>query len=255
MWFNADCSAEVPGTDSFQTALRVWIDKPHTINRRLTGVKPLRERVIKPTLLNSDDASTTLTEHINAVDVDGLDSVLEQLTDRPECPWKDASEIVGYVLERELLPKQIDLSPSITYRLRLSDDSRIHLEFFKFKCEDEVSGASWLKEHVLPKVTKWACSEPMTKGKQLVVPSLSQVPIEKYNTMYFNLKKKYGKHLCKIWPETTDPLKYVYEDIAIASYLLAVWDEEKQNGRDEAPTFIDVGCGNGLLVYLLAAEG
>lgn len=281
MWFNADCSAEVPGLDSFQTALRVWIEKPHTINRRLTGVKPLRERVIKPALLNSDDASTTLTEHISAVDADGLDSVLEQLTDRTECPWKDASEIVGYVLERELLPKQIDrfspvrevvmvfgdsavfynasktsaVSPNITYRLRLSDDFRIHLEFFKFKCEDEVSGASWLKEHILPKVTKWACSEPMTKGKQLAVPSLSQVPIEKYNTMYFNLKKKYGKHLCKIWPETTDPLKYVYEDIAIASYLLAIWDEEMQHGRDEAPTFIDVGCGNGLLVYLLAAEG
>ncbi|EEC00704.1 conserved hypothetical protein, partial [Ixodes scapularis] len=85
--------------------------------------------------------------------------------------------------------------------------------------------------------------------------SLNQVCIERYNAIYFNLKKKHGKHLCKIWPETTDPLKYVYEDISIASYLLTLWEQEKDEGASEPPTFVDVGCGNGLLVYLLAAEG
>lgn len=281
MWSDVQCSAEVPNEECFRTALKVWIDKPHTINRRLTGIKPLCERRLKPSVENCDCELSALTEKLISATPDRVRGLLEPVTDVPDCSWKDASDIAGYVLERDLLPKQIDrfspvkevvivlsssavfynisrtpaVSPTVTYRLRLDKDLRIHLEFFNSKCEDEASGATWLKEYVLPKVTKWACAEPVAKGKQLIVPSLSQVCIEKYNAIYFDLKKKYGKHLCKIWPESTDPLKYVYEDIAIASYLLALWDQEKQAGCDRRPTFIDVGCGNGLLVYLLTAEG
>ncbi|KAK8773064.1 hypothetical protein V5799_012401 [Amblyomma americanum] len=246
MWFDAERSEEVPSEDCFRIALKVWIDKPHTINRRLNGIKPVSERRLKPAVLDSDDTLTTLTERLSSVNIDGLPGLLEYFTHVSECSWKGATDIAGYILERDLLPKQIDkfsplrevvtvfsesavfynisktpaVSPSVVYRLRFGNDSRIHLDLFKSNSEDEVSGASWLKDHVLPKVAKWACSEPLAKGSQLVVPSLSQVPIEKYSTIYFNLKKKYGKHLCEIWPETTDPLKYVYEDIAIASYLL-----------------------------------
>lgn len=54
--------------------------------------------------------------------------------------------------------------------------------------------------------------------------------------------------LLQIWPENTDPFKFVYEDIAIATYLLILWGDKKQN-------FIDMGCGNGLLVYILTCEG
>lgn len=53
----------------------------------------------------------------------------------------------------------------------------------------------------------------------------------------------------QIWPECTDPGKFVYEDIAIATYLLLLWEEYGSQ------TFVDVGCGNGLLVYILTMEG
>lgn len=43
-------------------------------------------------------------------------------------------------------------------------------------------------------------------------------------------------------------MKFVYEDIAIAAYLSLLWVNEKVN-------FIDLGCGNGLLVYILTEEG
>lgn len=45
----------------------------------------------------------------------------------------------------------------------------------------------------------------------------------------------------------------MYEDVAIATYLLLLWEDE-----DDAPrkkTFVDLGCGNGLLVYILTKEG
>jgi tRNASer (uridine44-2'-O)-methyltransferase len=63
--------------------------------------------------------------------------------------------------------------------------------------------------------------------------------------------------LLQIWPENTDPLKFVYEDVAIATYLLLLWEEERlQRGTpDVYQTFVDLGCGNGLLVHILNSEG
>ena len=64
-------------------------------------------------------------------------------------------------------------------------------------------------------------------------------------------------------PKITIPrLLLPCQDIAIASYLIALWThtgEYVRSSPDEpptrAPSFIDLGCGNGLLVALLAAEG
>lgn len=48
----------------------------------------------------------------------------------------------------------------------------------------------------------------------------------------------------------------MYEDVAIASYLLILWqDERKRLGTDRLQSFVDLGCGNGLLVYILSSEG
>ncbi|EAT33623.1 AAEL014096-PA, partial [Aedes aegypti] len=78
--------------------------------------------------------------------------------------------------------------------------------------------------------------------------------LEEYNRLYSELKSKYGTEMVKIWPETTDPRKYVYEDVAIATYLLLLWNREEL-GSDRLQSFVDIGCGNGLLVYILASEG
>lgn len=60
----------------------------------------------------------------------------------------------------------------------------------------------------------------------------------------------------QMWPEKTDPLKFVYEDIAIATYLILLWQQEREE-KDlvEYQSFVDLGCGNGLLVYILCGEG
>lgn len=58
------------------------------------------------------------------------------------------------------------------------------------------------------------------------------------------------------WPEKTDPAKFVYEDVAIATYLLLLWREERALTNSTAlQSFADLGCGNGLLVYILCGEG
>ena len=65
------------------------------------------------------------------------------------------------------------------------------------------------------------------------------------------MKDKYGRNLVADWPEVTDPQKFVFEDIAIAAYLLTIFSKSHKR----PVRFIDIGCGNGLLVYLLVKEG
>ncbi|KAG9247420.1 hypothetical protein BJ878DRAFT_414827 [Calycina marina] len=70
---------------------------------------------------------------------------------------------------------------------------------------------------------------------------------------YARLKKKYARTLIDGWVETTDPGKHVFEDLNIAAFLIELWaDTDKDN---PSPGFVDIGCGNGLLVHILLEEG
>jgi len=85
--------------------------------------------------------------------------------------------------------------------------------------------------------------------------TLSLISIIKYSKTYQMLKEKY-KDMIKVWPEVTDPEKFVYEDVAIAAYLLILWEEERaERGLTAKQSFVDLGCGNGLLVHILSTEG
>lgn len=77
---------------------------------------------------------------------------------------------------------------------------------------------------------------------------------ESYRNHFARLKKRYGLHWCKVWHEhaETDPVKFVYEEMSIAAYLIALFELEKPEKKQ---TFVDLGCGNGFLTYLLLEEG
>lgn len=109
----------------------------------------------------------------------------------------------------------------------------------------------WLTSDLLPKLLRWATECKSSEFKS----TLSLLPVEKYSLMYQQLKEKY-KAMVKVWPEVTDPEKFVYEDVAIATYLLVLWDEERaESGLTARQSFVDLGCGNGLLVHILTSEG
>ncbi|KAH3682689.1 hypothetical protein WICPIJ_006352 [Wickerhamomyces pijperi] len=74
-----------------------------------------------------------------------------------------------------------------------------------------------------------------------------------FQDRYISLKKKYSKILVDNWVESTDPGKHVFEDIAIAAFLIELWS--KIYPTKEEFEFRDLGCGNGLLVHLLISEG
>lgn len=86
---------------------------------------------------------------------------------------------------------------------------------------------------------------------------------------YTELKQRHAQRLCDRWVEKTEPSKHVFEDLGIAAFLIELWkdmygagkDLDDQDGdgpankRGAFPGFVDIGCGNGVLVDTLLREG
>ncbi|KAG5947688.1 hypothetical protein E4U60_002774 [Claviceps pazoutovae] len=79
------------------------------------------------------------------------------------------------------------------------------------------------------------------------------IPQARFQDRYAQLKGKYARHLVDTWAEVTDPGKHVFEDLGIAAFLMELWAGMYKDGP--FPGFVDIGCGNGLLVYILRQEG
>ncbi|OJA21322.1 hypothetical protein AZE42_03877 [Rhizopogon vesiculosus] len=103
------------------------------------------------------------------------------------------------------------------------------------------------------------------------------IPREVYQDVYLKMREHH-KELVNTWRETTDPLKHVFEDIGIATFLMLFWKDIFAASPDLGATavqglndiddgspwkswprpsrgFLDLGCGNGLLTHILSAEG
>lgn len=76
-----------------------------------------------------------------------------------------------------------------------------------------------------------------------------------FQNRYTKLKKKYSKFLIDNWIESTDPKKHVFEDISIAAFLIELWIKIYGIDFKQTMQFRDLGCGNGVLVYILISEG
>jgi len=112
---------------------------------------------------------------------------------------------------------------------------------------------AWVRDRLLPRLTGWADQGAVGNSG---AGSLQLVGVEEYTAEYCRMKTKYAKQITDHWEESSDPEKFVHEDLGIASYLLLLWRRQrKQNESSVLQTFVDLGCGNGLLVYLLSMEG
>ena len=92
---------------------------------------------------------------------------------------------------------------------------------------------------------------------------------QRVQNTYTELKIKHAKRLTDNWAEQTEPSKHVFEDLGIAAFLVELWKDmyrpakiPETNGKadykDERPLFpgfVDIGCGNGVLVDVLLREG
>jgi tRNASer (uridine44-2'-O)-methyltransferase len=81
------------------------------------------------------------------------------------------------------------------------------------------------------------------------------VPEHLVQNTYTRLKTKYASDLIARWVEKTDPAKHVFEDLSIAAFLIELWKKIYGSRPSDFPRFVDIACGNGVLVYILIMEG
>ncbi|KAL4917748.1 hypothetical protein BDW62DRAFT_218041 [Aspergillus aurantiobrunneus] len=105
------------------------------------------------------------------------------------------------------------------------------------------------------------------------------IPRHRVQDTYSRLKTKYAADLSARWVESTEPSKHVFEDLGVAAFLVELWrdmygcvpgDERQQqqqasipsdsefkqlHPKKQFPGFVDIACGNGVLVYILLSEG
>ncbi|KAG0232422.1 tRNA methyltransferase 44 [Actinomortierella wolfii] len=135
-------------------------------------------------------------------------------------------------------------------------------------------------KELFKKLFKWGVNTTKGYVKSKVQHDVL-VPKDLYVETYARLKEKHAKKWVENWPERTDAVKFVFEDIAIAAWLVALWQlerEQQQQSKEpseqsainkrpkldpevatvsvpEKQTFVDLGCGNGLLTHILNEEG
>jgi tRNASer (uridine44-2'-O)-methyltransferase len=111
----------------------------------------------------------------------------------------------------------------------------------------------WILKHLMKMTLKFCRGH--RDGYQKRVHHDLLIPKITFQDTYARLKEKYGFWV-KEWTEETDPSKHVFEDISIAAFLICLWEKENiEMQQTRKQRFVDVGCGNGFLVYVLASEG
>lgn len=284
-------SSEIIPREKFWNAIMVYHNRPHLINRRITAVSQvlfheigfhscvkLQELINRSNILyelrkleeinvnlitegflkeligpydkNIEIKKKTL-EEFNRADTGVFVSVRILYPRLKNCPKAIEVIIIDKASTKitflSVTDSESSIAPVFPYEIELTQSSILKINLQSFEDADTAQ-AEWLAEKLFTKLLKWAECLDETKDN---VKSLSLVNVDEYCLTYSALKQKYGTKLVQEWPKRcrTVAQKYVFEDIAIASYLVCLWKEKN------IVKFIDCGCGNGLLVYLLNEEG
>lgn len=107
--------------------------------------------------------------------------------------------------------------------------------------------------HMLERLNKHGSSA--LRGYTKRVHHDAVIPQPRFQDRYSVLKNKYARAIMRDWAEVTDPKKHVFEDLGIAAFLIELWAGMYTDEGSPFPGFVDIGCGNGLLVYILNQEG
>ncbi|XP_050533398.1 probable tRNA (uracil-O(2)-)-methyltransferase [Daktulosphaira vitifoliae] len=249
--------------DKFWEAVNVWNTKPHLLIKHLMGAEKLFDVSLSDDVKDilsilSDQPVTwyespknTLIEFKLNKGHDIQVEVWKLLTKKP-VDWNDYLRLSVFIKKTciaefyDFTPKCGQILEPYAYSIQFSN-GQLELKLGIPENSHEVNEKMmyWLTNQFFPKFLNWVLND---NGSKSTIKSLSLICINDYCHLYNNLKEKYAKALMDVWTEVTDPKKYIPKDIATASYLILLWGKSK-------PTFVDMGCGNGLLVHILNSEG
>jgi tRNASer (uridine44-2'-O)-methyltransferase len=120
--------------------------------------------------------------------------------------------------------------------------------------------------HTLIRLTKNMSQRPPGASPNVgIAPKDNIIPQHIVQNTYSRLKQTYSTDLVNRWVEKTEPSKHVFEDLSIAAFLIELWrqmyglvpscERSATATYDNFPGFVDIACGNGVLVYVLRKEG
>ncbi|KAH8295154.1 hypothetical protein KR018_008013 [Drosophila ironensis] len=226
----------------FWQAIKILIKNFHAVNRKIFGL--VITRVEKKE--NGQFYASTEEE---------LTQCLSHQPNKRTCDgFRIALKLLPKKLTEDILATGIVDFGNLSYACQFSGGA---LEDFAVRLQNGIilhenkQNPNWLEFVLKPKLLNWSKQSEHVESK---VKSLGLIDVEKYNDLYKSLKLKHAQRLLQYWhtsKESTDPLKFIYEDLAIAAYLILLWSQT----QTEPTAFADLGCGNGLLVHVLNAEG
>lgn len=198
------------GESNFSLTLQIWIEKPQVVHSHIFASKILLDTNQRCERMVYPKTHTKLENFV-------------EIINKSESRYQFSSKFV-------------------TYTVQLENDHIVICNIVQHISEFLLS--DWIGNVLQEKFNNWFSHQLSPSSA-----SLNLVDLDTYRLTYERLKSKYGKYFAQNWTEKTDPCKFVYEDIGIASYLLSLWKNES------SVHFVDAGCGNGLLTYLLVCEG
>ncbi|VDK65429.1 unnamed protein product [Onchocerca ochengi] len=182
-------SLEFDAREAFSKVISIWKERCHTVNRRLLGV----------VLLDEQDS-----KYNHILTVANLSS--------------ENVEIRKYVMEFRpcVLDEKRHPHVSFRYRLALEEASDQEWNLSLFISSNEMNYA-WLRKVAFPRLLKWFAE---IDERSNITVSHKLVNMEDYSQIYCEIKKKWGQQIAASWTERTNSQKFVYEDCAIAAYLI-----------------------------------
>jgi hypothetical protein len=243
----------------FATAIELFIVRPHLVDKRLAGAV-ICDIFQYPGKI--ENVFKTAQLHMTSVTNETTVEFSELIPKKEGC----ASKIV--VRKVIFKKKEENIIDSVTWQWTSPDTVQVDFipshdeqEFYRLKVETSTESLTvtvgknapkkWLKNQLIPKLINWSREKIAGQdGQADLVGSLRLVSIAAYTELYNLLKEKHFSKILQAWgSETTNPEKFIHEDLGIATYLLLLWRSKKPK------SFVDLGCGNGLLVYILSQEG
>ena len=230
--FPSNCSG-------FMSAIDLLANRPHLVDKRLSGAVCLERTFSKKGDKEQEEIKMLPVSHF-----EGCLTLKRKLIRKknPNDTLTD-SVIISWPTERSVFVQfMIDENENESYAFKV-DEVEKKLQLFSATNAPK----SWLNKCLSKKLIQWSL-EPL--GDQALTGSLKLILIEEYTTLYQKLKDKYFDEILSLWDtESTNGEKFIHEDLGIATYLLLIWKSKPPK------SFVDLGCGNGLLVYLLTKEG
>lgn len=241
-----------PDKIAFEHAVKIYLNKPQVVNKWLAGS------------INSEPIDLDLN-----LDKSKYEFIFKQFLSKSNKIFQNITYLIIFDFKSEHFVLFFPIIDSNNLTAKYASISFVHLiqfdkienklKLFVQKTEDEkfLLQTHWLVDNLLPKLHNWSLNVNFQDENfhcaKLNTLTLYDSMINDYNLLYQKLKPIYWQKFSPDWFEltNTNPEKFIIEDVSIACYFILAW---KYLGVI-VKNFVDLGCGNGLLVYILNDQG